>query len=245
LRVKITLLPINDREQEILIPLDFRHHFISLLKSILSKSQLFKRFEMEAPGYSPYAFSVTFKDIVSIDGPAGEMLVKTPVYVTISTGLFDAMTEICNGAIKMHEQNTVLGLKIKDVQLMPLIKIKSSQVIFKTIGHAVFRVPEGYLNGDDLSLLEESINYQLSTKAQFLDQQLRFDISPDSIGTIKVLPETSCRKGVCLHYGGKLTTLQGFLYLEGSPETLQFLYDYGIGSRGGQGFGLLEVVRQI
>ncbi|MGI5912427.1 MAG: CRISPR-associated endoribonuclease Cas6 [Syntrophomonadaceae bacterium] len=244
MRVRLTLLPIRD-EEILTIPLDFRHHFISLLKSLLSDSLLFRRFTEEKPGYSPYVFTVGFKDIVIINGLSEQMLIKTPVNLTISTGLFNVMTDICNGAIKMRHQNTVLGLKIQDVHLMPLYQIKSSHVEFRTIGHAIFRSPERYLDGSDLYQLEESINYHLITKACFLNKFFGPNNFSNDIGKVSLLPETRFRKGVCSHYGGKITSLQGHFILKGSPKSLQFLYDYGIGTRTGQGFGMLEVVQEL
>lgn len=171
------------------------------------------------------------------------MTIQPPVYVTLSTGIFDVMTAICNGAINLQGKETILGLKVDRVNLFPLRKITADSIEFKILGHATLRGKEDYVDGKDLQEVEESINTHLLTRYQFLSQQYKLDnnsaLCPVSVKNIKHL-----RKGVCYHYGGLITTLQGNIHLASDPATLQFLYDFGLGTRTGQGFGLLEVVRE-
>jgi CRISPR-associated endoribonuclease Cas6 len=47
------------------------------------------------------------------------------------------------------------------------------------------------------------------------------------------------------HYNGYVRGFKGVFELSGSPEILQFVYDYGFGIRTGQGFGLLELVKEL
>jgi CRISPR-associated endoribonuclease Cas6 len=44
--------------------------------------------------------------------------------------------------------------------------------------------------------------------------------------------------------GGKVKGFKGKFYIVGKPEILQFLYDFGLGVRTGQGFGLIDVVKR-
>lgn len=244
LRVRIALVPVKNGNQELVLPIDFRRYFISLIKTMSEGSQLFKRFDQDRPGFSPYVFGVSFSKIIQIDTSADQMVVKPPVNLIVSTGLFDVMTTFCNGAIRMTDKETVLGLKVDQVQLLPLKKITSEQVIFKTFSHVVLRGPNGYLDGSNIAQMEEAINWQIQSRAKFLREEYSAEINLAEFGTVTVLPNSSYRKGVCFHYGGQLTTLQGQLVLAGPSDAMQFLYDYGIGVRGGQGFGLLEVVEQ-
>lgn len=233
-----------DNNRELIIPLDYRRYFISIIKTITGGSPLFKRFVEEKPGYSPYAFAVHFARIESIETRNKQVIIKPPVIMTISTGMFEVMTAICNGAIKMKDKNTVLGLSIKDVRLLPDKKIMSRIATFKVAGHSVLRGKKDYLDGNMKSELEESINTHLLTKLNFLNAQYGREILPGEQCPVQVLSVTGIKKGVCLHYGGNLTTLQGSITLAGEPPALQFLYDYGMGVRTGQGFGLLEVISE-
>ncbi|MEN3045122.1 MAG: CRISPR-associated endoribonuclease Cas6 [Candidatus Hydrothermales bacterium] len=47
------------------------------------------------------------------------------------------------------------------------------------------------------------------------------------------------------HYGGFLKGFKGVFILESSPWMLQFIYDFGLGVRTGQGFGLLELISEL
>jgi CRISPR-associated endoribonuclease Cas6 len=172
------------------------------------------------------------------------MTVKPPVYVTFSTGIFDVMTAVCNGAIGLQGKETVLGLKVAGVYLLPLRKINSKSVEFKVLGHAALRGKDDYVDGQNYHEVEESINTQMSTRFYFLNQQYALDYVSTAVGPVRVVSSDFLRKGVCYHYGGQITTLQGKIHLAGDPTALQFLYDFGMGTRTGQGFGLLEVVRE-
>lgn len=245
MRVKMSFTRHNsDDNREMTIPLDFRRYFISIMKTIADGSPLFKRFTDEKPGYSPYAFAVDFARVENIDTRNKQMVIKLPVTMTVSTGMFEVMTAICNGAIKMKGKETTLGLTLMDVRLLPDRRIKSRTVTFKVAGHSVLRGRKDYLDGNTKSELEESINTHLLTKLNFLHAHYGREILPGEQCPVQVLSALGIKKGVCLHYGGNLTTLRGSISLAGEPPALQFLYDYGLGVRTGQGFGLLEVISE-
>ncbi|MEN3046978.1 MAG: CRISPR-associated endoribonuclease Cas6 [Candidatus Hydrothermales bacterium] len=45
--------------------------------------------------------------------------------------------------------------------------------------------------------------------------------------------------------GGFLKGFKGVFILESSSWMLQFIYDFGLGVRTGQGFGLLELISEL
>jgi len=107
----------------------------------------------------------------------------------------------------------------------------------------VFRGRDGYIGAGDREGIEEAINVHLQKKMSFWGRQCgeTWGGAPARVG---VEDCSRLRKGVCQHYGGKLTTVQGEIVLTGKPELLQFIYDFGLGVRGGQGFGLVEVLNR-
>lgn len=243
MRIQLTLVPANDGEVSIKLPLDFRRHFISLLKTFLQDSDLYTRFTSEQPGFSPYVFSIRFNKILAIDPDRKEMLIKAPIYMVVSSGFYEVITQIVNTGIGLRSEPIILGLKIQHIDVLPNHRINTSEAGFRISGHAVFRGSEDYLDGSDMQLLEESINQHMIKKYVFFNQlpltlQEKYQISP-----VQIMKESSYKKGVCHHYGGLITTLQGRIFLRGDMTTLQFLHDFGIGVRSGQGFGLLEVVK--
>ncbi len=54
----------------------------------------------------------------------------------------------------------------------------------------------------------------------------------------------SIKETVVKHYGAYLRGFRGFFWLEGDEEILQFVYDFGLGVRIGQGFGMIEVIKE-
>jgi CRISPR-associated endoribonuclease Cas6 len=242
LRVRFCLCPEVEQE-EFVIPMDFRRHFISLTKMLLNDSLFSMRFKESSPGYSPYVFGIYFSKILRIDPEQEAMIIRPPVMMTFSTGLYDLMTDVCNGAIAMKGENTVLGLKLDEIQLLPNRTIRSDRVKFQVVGHAVLRGREEYLDNTDAAQIEEAINTHLQTKLEFINQNIA-PFEDTCFSPIKVIEHQELTKGVCEHYGGKITSVRGKITLSGCPASLQFLYDYGLGVRTGQGFGLLEVVKQ-
>lgn len=243
MRINISLSPSNEDRQFLDFPLDFRNHFISLLKRLLQNSETAWRFNVDKPGYSPLVFSVEFKKIINIDKAGKKILVSPPVTMKISTGIPTIMTSIVNEAMRVQGSKSVLGLKIDRILLPRPIKIRKDRALFKIRGHAVLRKKDEYINPDIHSPeeIKEAINSTLFKRSEFLAATYNF---PNKIAKgIEFIPAFSkCKKGVCAHYGGMLTTIQGEIALTGPPNTLQFLYDFGLGVRTGQGFGLLEKI---
>lgn len=214
-----------------------------MTKKLLDDSPFGQRFEESAPGYSPYVFNIHFSEIHKVVPEQGVMIIRPPVFMTFSTGLFDLMTYVCNRAIVMKDKVTVLGLNLDQIQLLPNKTIRSDAVKFQVVGHAVLRGRDDYLDNADAFQIEEAINAHLQTKLSFLNQNIA-PLDNSVYSPIKVIEHRELVKGVCQHYGGKITSIRGNITLAGYPTSLQFLYDYGLGVRTGQGFGLLEVVKQ-
>lgn len=240
LRATFTFCP-EDKTKPLKIPIDFRRHFISFAKTILSNTPFSYRFEMDKPGYSPYVFGVGFGRVMEKDRESDFIIVNPPVTMSFSTGFFDLLADACNGAIAIKQKPTILGLRLTNVNLMPFRKIQDRKTSFRIKGHAVFRGERDYVDASNPEGIEETINTHLQNRLIFFSQQYGMQ-PPISSEKVRLTGHDRLRKGVCHHYGGKLTTVQGILTLSGDPGLLQFIYDFGIGVRSGQGFGLTEVM---
>ncbi|OPY56698.1 MAG: CRISPR associated protein Cas6 [Pelotomaculum sp. PtaU1.Bin035] len=240
MRAAFTFYPENGN-QLLKIPIDFRRHFISFVKTILSNTPFFHRFEIDKPGYSPYVFGVGFGRVIEKDRESDSIIVQPPVTMIFSTGFFDLLADACNGAIALKHRATILGLRLTGVNLLPFRKIRDKEACFRIVGHAVFRGEWDYIDASDQECIEESINTHMQNRLIFFGQQYGEQL-PIVSGKVRLTEHSRLRKGVCHHYGGKLTTVQGNLTLSGDPGLLQFIYDFGINVRSGQGFGLTEVI---
>jgi len=241
LRVSFTFRP-KDNCEALEIPIDFRRHLISFVKKNLSDTPFFRRFEADKPGYSPYVFGVSFGRIVGKNNDS--ILIKPPVVMVFSTGYFDLIAQVCNGAIAHKQKSSMFGLRLTDVNLLPFCKIHNERACFRIVGHAVFRGEHGYVDTSDPEGIEEALNTHLQKKLSFLSRQYG-EQDHETLCRIRLEDCSRLRKGVCHHYGGKLTTVQGEIVLTGKPELLQFVYDFGLGVRNGQGFGLVEVDNRL
>lgn len=240
MRVTFTFHP-KEENQPLIIPVDFRRHFISFTKTILSSSPFFHRFEMDKPGYSPYVFGVGFSRVIEKVRESNSIIVQPPFTMTFSTGFFDLLADACNGAIALKHKPSILGLRLTDVNLLPFRKIRDRKASFRIIGHAVFRGEQDYVDIGNPEGIEEAINTHLNNRLAFFGQQYSEQL-PIFSGKVRLIGHDRLKKGVCYHYGGPLTTVQGRLILSGDPGLLQFIYDFGTGVRNGQGFGLMEVM---
>ncbi|MGB9791253.1 MAG: CRISPR-associated endoribonuclease Cas6 [Thermacetogeniaceae bacterium] len=241
MRLRICLVPADGRDKAV-IPFDFRRHFISLLKQLFEGSGVAERFALERPGFSPYVFGVGFRRVVGWKSEEQLLEVVPPVQMVISTGIPPVLTAAANGALRLYDRPAVLGLKVASLSVMPLRRLREETAVFRIAGHAVLRGKDGYLDPSASSPEEiaEAINTHMFKRLEFLSPDY---LPPGRISPVSVVPElSSLRKGVCAHYGGMITAVQGRIALKGSPASLQFLYDFGIGVRTGQGFGMLERV---
>jgi CRISPR-associated endoribonuclease Cas6 len=140
-------------------------------------------------------------------------------------------------------------MRITDIKLIPQKKIYAEKIIFKSLGVLVLNNPEAsradfkkwyIIPTDNIVKFNECLSQRINSRYQFFTKKV-------GIHTIRLslLNDSFIKETIVKHYGGYIRGFRGIFQLEGSPEILQFVYDYGFGIRTGQGFGLLEVVKQI
>lgn len=163
-----------------------------------------------------------------------------------------------------------LHLKVGEITLAREEVIKSRAVLFKTKQPVIITAPkeplkkeegeEGYyvVPGDDG--WEEILRQRLfedyrRTKGKELKGDLRFKevknpLAMEILSRWGKLDKTFVQKPIkttrIKHYGvHALRGFKGVFLLCGPVELLQFVYQYGMGVRTGQGFGMLDVLAQL
>ncbi|MCM8811421.1 MAG: hypothetical protein NC917_07255, partial [Candidatus Omnitrophica bacterium] len=124
------------------------------------------------------------------------------------------------------------------------------KVLFRTIGVSVLTDPDKSADDfknwyiipekENLERFNEVLRKRTEEKLKFLkgiDKKINLEFS--------FLSESSLFETVIPHYDGYVRGFRGRFILKGDIEVLQFLYDFGFGVRTGQGFGLLEVIKQL
>jgi CRISPR-associated endoribonuclease Cas6 len=229
------------------LPKDYRRYFLSFLKKVFEKAGFENIFEMKK--YRPYTFSVWLGENFKIDE---EVSTDTKISLLFSSGDPVIITNFYNGVLRLKkERYKPIGelLEIKDVVLLPYKEIKANKAIFKTIGVCVFNNPQAskkdfkswYITPyDDLDKFNEILYQRTNDRFKYLTG--RKDAHPIKVNLLEDYP---IKEVMVKHYNGYVRGFKGVFELSGSPEIIQFVYDYGFGIRTGQGFGLLELVKEL
>lgn len=257
----------GDEGEEIKVKSDYRRYFISFVKMAFSDN-----FDKIYSGKSvkPFTFSVflgknfkTEKDKVRI---------SLPVKFIFSTGDFEIFAQFYNGVMKMKKENNGINLgggkilRIKKFFLERPIQITSSSAIFRTVEICILTNPDEDAknfkrwfitpkdNLDEFNrIFEKRMNQKYEMiKGRKISAKIRLiplgDEERQKLVCEGVIPphfnHESIKDVYVRHYGGFLRGFKGVFYLEGEPEMLQFVYDYGLGVRTGQGFGLIDILQK-
>lgn len=227
---------------------DYRRFFISLLKRTFQASELDENIYNKKE-YKPYTFSVWLGKEFEIEK---EIKNCDTLSLLFSSGGPVIITNFYNGALTLKKQGGMLfnkhNLTITEILLLPYQKINASSVLFKTIGVSVLNDPTAdkkdfkkwyIIPDDDLEKFNKCLLQRTNSRYQYITQKA-------GVQQIRLvlLPEFPIKETIVEHYGGYVRGFRGIFKLEGSPEILQFVYDYGLGIRTGQGFGLLEIIKQ-
>ncbi|MEM2742264.1 MAG: CRISPR-associated endoribonuclease Cas6 [candidate division WOR-3 bacterium] len=232
---------------------ELRKPFISFLKKVFEKSDENYFNELfNSKKAKPYCFSPYFgKDFA-------EKYIGKNISLIFSTGNPDILIHFWNGILALKEDNSdylsINGIKfyLRNLTLLPPKKINSTKAIFRTIGISVLTNPQQsakdfenwYITPEQDNLDEFNEVLRKRTQERFLHIK---GVNKEINLTFSLLqkPEKLVEKTIVPHYGGYIKGFRGTFLLEGDPEILQFLYDFGLGVRTGQGFGLLKLVKEI
>ncbi|AEH23307.1 CRISPR-associated protein Cas6 [Thermodesulfobacterium geofontis OPF15] len=238
---------IFESKEKLSLDKDYRCHFISFLKKVFEKANLERIYQRKE--YRPYTFSVWLGETFKIDE---KLHTDTKISFLFSSGDPVVITNFYNGVLKLkNERFKIIGenFEIKDINLLPYKKIKTNKAIFKTIGVCVLNNPQvqkkdfksWYITPyDDLDKFNEILYQRTNDRFKYLTG--RKDAHPIRLNLLENYP---IKEVMVKHYNGYVRGFKGVFELSGSPEILQFVYDYGFGIRTGQGFGLLELVKEL
>lgn len=249
MRLKVSF---GERKEIIELNRDYRRHFISFIKSVFAQSGMYEALYSKK-NLKPFTFSVFLGERFAMpeDVEKEKIIVSSPFHLIFSTGDLEIFASFYNGLLNMKKNG--LGLRfnnnifpINGLFLNRFTKIKSSSAVFKSVGICILTNPEEkakdfkkwYITPkDDLEKFNYVLNLRMRQKYEILTgRRLQAEIELIPLGDDSI-------KEICVkHYNGYLRGFKGQFILKSHPEMLQFIYDYGLGVRTGQGFGLLEVV---
>ncbi len=227
-----------------------RDRFISFFKKAFKAADdSFYNFLFSSKRAKPYVFS----PFLGKDFSAG--IIGPHISLIFSSGDFKVVSHLWNGILKLKEgrQDYIeinnVKFYLKDLKLEKPKKIKSNKVLFQTTGISILTDPsvnkknfkEWFIipEKDNIEKFNEVLNKRVNERYEFItgvqkDWKIRFQFNEKEEMKEVIVP----------FYEGYLRGFKGSFILEGACEILQFIYDYGFGVRTGQGFGLLEIIKE-
>lgn len=259
----------NDKK-EIFVDQEYRRYFLSFLKNIFASTKIYLNLYSKK-AVKPFTFSVFLGRELEIPAEKDLIKITLPIELLFSTGDFEIFSYFYNSVLDFKNEERELNLssnflKIKEVQILKNIKITSSAGIFKTLGITILTNPFASAKDFDNWFITPNNNLaefnkilerrtiekyerikgkKIDTKIIFTpitEKELEIFIRQGKIGLNFTAP---IKEMVVKHYSGYLKGFKGIFYLESHPEILQFIYDYGLGVRTGQGFGMVDLITQI
>ena len=229
------------------LPKDYRRLFISFLKTVFSKSGTITEILKKDKKWRPYTFTVYFGKNFEIKE---EEIHTSHIEFFFSTGEPDLFILFYNGIIELKKTPILIGkqkFEIKNIKYLKQEKITKNRVLFKTLGISVLTDPDKKAKDftswfitplDDIERFNQVLNKRTKEKFKYIK-----GIEPPEDLRMVPADKDSVKKDMVKHYGGYIKGFRGYFWLEGPPFLLQFVYDYGLGVRTGQGFGMLEILK--
>ncbi|WP_181742465.1 CRISPR-associated endoribonuclease Cas6 [Terrilactibacillus laevilacticus] len=229
------------------IPLDYRKKVLSLLKLGLSKTNnslyniLYgqRSNKQKDFSYSVYLPDPKFtKEIIILKNK--RLLINfTTSDTEIGINFYNALINLRKKSVPFSTNNTITP---QEINIAKEKQIFNKKIVFKTMSPLVARdhnpetKKDWYFIHDDASwseILKQNFLFQLKNSS--------FNIRKVDINNMKIEPLTM-KKTVIKLYDVHVTCSLGTFSIEAEPYLLTYLYQTGLGSHRGLGFGMLDIV---
>lgn len=233
----------ENSKNEIFLSKEYRSTFISYKKNVFNKSPLFDLlYGLEKKG-CPFCSAVYFGKNMRIENEY--IKISKSISLFFSTGRFDIYSYFINGCMDfMNEEKEVLlknaqRLKVTRIEPLPSRTI-GEKITIKTMSPFVLQNP-----GSDR---KDFKNFYITAEHDCFENVLN-EVTEKRMGYLGVkgfsqikIKTNKSKIDQIPHYKGYVRATRGEFELKSSVETLQFLYDYGIGTRTGQLFGMFRIL---
>jgi len=227
------------------LPVDFREGFMSVIKGAIESSapELYKAL-FERRTVKPYTFAVSFGNEVKIE--EDRIFFKSPIEFKFSTNRPDILIIIYNHLLNKREFPIYnLRFKVEHNDIVRPKRIGKSEAIFRTVSPILIRSHKNERH----YLCPKCVNFEGDNdfKEAFkfnMDELVRHLLGLGDFAEVELKP-IKLRKLVMKHMGLKLPGFVGAFSLKADPEILNLINQVGLGSRRGQGFGMVEVLKEV
>ncbi|HXG31089.1 MAG TPA: CRISPR-associated endoribonuclease Cas6 [Thermodesulfobacteriota bacterium] len=234
---------LSTKEGDNTLPIDYRRGFISIIKGAIEGSWLYSTL-FKRRAVKPYTFSVSFGDRVKIEGE--KILFENPIELKFSTNSPEIFVMVYNHLIGKREFPIYnLSFRVEHTEVVRPRRIETDKAIFRTLSPVLIRSHRNerhYLcpkcvNFEGDGDFEEAFKFNM-------DELCRNLIDLNESGEV-IFDPIKLKKLVVKHMGLKIPGFIGTFSMKASPEVLNLINQVGLGSRRSQGFGMVEVVREI
>ncbi len=222
---------------------NYRKIFLSLFKKIFESQGTYDNL-YRIKKTKPFTFSVYIGK--NLDSSEKEIREDTPLSFIFSTGDYSVFTHFYNGIIQLKEEVEIgkTRLKFSRIRPLPVKRIESSKVLFKTVGVSVLTNPSEsakdfkrwyILPTDDIKKFNEVLIKRTNTRFEHITgKKANFNLSfkMPTFEEFKILQKTylvsksfdkPIKETIVPHYGGYIRGFRGVFWLEGDPEILKFI----------------------
>ncbi len=240
------------------LPVYYHSGFVSLIKQAIQQENqtLFHAlFEVRKPIVKPYTFAVSFGDNVKVE--EDKIYFNKEVHFKFSSFSLQYLVAVYNFFILKFKTREAIRIfnenfYVSNVLMFPERKITRNSAIFRTLSPVLIRshknekhylVPKcDNFDGDDG--FEEALRFNLD---ELLKNLLGKGLN-DFGATVEFRPVKLSR--VIVKYLKddvliKMPAFKGVFSMSAHPEILNLIVRAGLGSRRSQGFGMLELIREI
>jgi len=241
----VTFITEASNEGGIYLPVDYRPGFMSIIKSAIeSESKIQYELMFNRRTVKPYTFAVSFGNEMKVEND--KIFFMKPIEFKFSSFELEYEIYVYNYLVKNKHVNIFnRGFEVSHMRFVKKREIKGSFAIFKTLSPVLIRSHKNqnhYLcpecknfKGDED--FHEAFKFNLNELARNL-----LNIEP----TKAEFKSINLRKIVVKHmtkYGNlKFPGFVGVFSLEADPHILNLVNKAGLGSRRGEGFGMVELI---
>ena len=238
MRLKVALL--NPRQ---VLPQEYRRVFLSLLKKALEQRGLVDLLYARKRT-RPYVFSAYLGREMAFDPEEKVFHTGERLTLWFSTGDVALGAEMLAGLVELRNRPVPYGpnglaLTVERVDVVPEPRVPGRAAVFRTLGVVVLTDPrEEATDMDRWYVLPDDPRFPevFSLRSR---ERYQWIVGVPYTGDLEVeVLRWKMRK--VRHYGQLLKGFSGAFRVKAHPEMLEFLYQYGVGVRTGQGFGFVD-----
>lgn len=244
--LEITLKSVGASGGGIFLPVDYRGGFLSIVKrAISSESSIEYDLIFGRRSVKPYTFAVTFGEEIKVEDD--KIFFTRPIEFKFSS--FEPKYEIYvynyfvkNKSIEIYGHS----FEVSSIKLKRKKEISEPKALFKTLSPVLIRSHENekfYLcpkceNFDGDADFDEALKFNLREQvSNLLCKSFNGEVKLEPVNLRRVIVKHMINRGAL-----KMPGFTGLFYLYAEPEILNLVNLAGLGSRRGQGFGMIDIV---